>query len=155
MNTYLNVLRQYARFGGRARRREYWTFVLVNTLVGFGLTRLAGYLSPDLGVRGPSLNVGTVLYWVFTVATALPTLAVTVRRLHDTGRSGWWLLGYVAFLLACFLSTGTSVGVFSGLLFLLGLIVMAVSLAQNSAPGRNRWGDSPKGEGVSGLSSPR
>ncbi len=70
MNTYLNVLRQYARFGGRARRREYWTFVLVNTLVGFGLTRLAGYLSPDLGVRGPSLNVGTVLYWVFTVATA-------------------------------------------------------------------------------------
>lgn len=145
MNTYLNVLRQYARFEGRARRREYWTFVLVNALVGFGLTRLSGYLSPDIEIRGPSLNIGVVLYWVFTVATALPTLAVTVRRLHDTDRNGWWLLGYVAFLLVCALSAGTPVGFLSGLLFLFGVIVTVVSLAQSGVLGRNRWGDNPKG----------
>lgn len=147
MNAYLNVLRQYAKFGGRARRREFWTFVLANALVAFGLSRLAGHLSPDLAVQGPSLNLGIVLYWVFMAATALPTVAVTVRRLHDTGCSGWWLLGYVAFLLVCVLSAGTPVGVLSGLLFLFGLIVMVVSLAQSGVSGRNRWGDNPKGRG--------
>ena len=144
MNAHLNVLRQYAKFRGRARRREYWPFVLVNALVGFGLARLAGHLSPDIEVQGPSLNVGPVLYWLFMGAIALPTMAVTVRRLHDTGRSGWWLLGYAAFLMACVLSVGTPAGVFSGLLFLFGLIVTLVSLAQRSVPGRNRWSDNPR-----------
>jgi uncharacterized membrane protein YhaH (DUF805 family) len=82
MESYLKVLREYATFSGRARRREYWMFVLVNIIVAVALSLIDGVL-----FDGAMLLSG--LYWL---AILVPSLAVGVRRLHDTGRSGWWLL---------------------------------------------------------------
>ncbi len=79
MQWYIRVIKQYAVFSGRASRIEYWMFVLINFLFGLG-----GILLSLLG-----LNFVLILY---SLAIWIPTLAVQVRRLHDIGRSAWWLL---------------------------------------------------------------
>jgi uncharacterized membrane protein YhaH (DUF805 family) len=98
MNDYIGVLRNYAGFAGRARRREYWMFTLVSTTVTVLLTLLdlalpwAAWLPrPQLGGRSLAAELG-VLGTTYTVLVLVPTIAVQVRRLHDTGRSGWWSL---------------------------------------------------------------
>lgn len=86
MNWYIAVLKKYATFDGRARRTEYWMFVLFNVIFSFAFSfidSLSG-LASDKGY-GP-------LSGLYALALLLPSLAVGVRRLHDTGRSGWWLL---------------------------------------------------------------
>ncbi|OAB47987.1 DUF805 domain-containing protein [Paenibacillus antarcticus] len=79
MEWYLKVLKNYVGFDGRARRTEYWMFALVSFIISFVLLMLQ--FITDLK------PLFTTLYSLFIL---LPTLAVTVRRLHDTGRSGWW-----------------------------------------------------------------
>ncbi|MFF8600195.1 DUF805 domain-containing protein [Streptomyces sp. NPDC015232] len=79
MNWYLDVLKKYATFSGRARRKEYWMFTLFQILATIVLVLIDLLLS--------TLPLITVVY---ALATVIPSLAVTVRRLHDTGRSGWW-----------------------------------------------------------------
>ena len=121
MNWYLEVLQKYAVFSGRARRKEYWLFFLFNILISMGLfviEILAGVGSKLLGV-GVSL-----MGLLYALAVLVPGLAVTVRRLHDTGRSGWWLL--MAFIP------------------LIGTIVLIVFLATDGKPGANRYGPNPK-----------
>ena len=86
MGWYLAVIKKYAVFSGRASRREYWMFILFNTLVHTVL----GIVDFLLGV-GWLFNV-PILPFVYGLAVLLPGLAVVVRRLHDTGRSGLWLL---------------------------------------------------------------
>jgi uncharacterized membrane protein YhaH (DUF805 family) len=81
MHWYLDVLKKYATFSGRARRKEYWMYTLFNVVI---LLVLLG-----IGVAAFGEN-GVWLYTVYLFAVLIPTLAVTVRRLHDTGRSGWW-----------------------------------------------------------------
>ncbi|AWN23517.1 DUF805 domain-containing protein [Deinococcus irradiatisoli] len=106
------TLKKYAVFSGRARRREYWMFSLVSSLV-FGVL-----LAADLALGLADLSKGAGLFsGLFVLAILLPTLAVTVRRLHDTGRSAWWLL--------------------------LGPLLL-VFTAQDSQPGSNQWGNNPK-----------
>jgi uncharacterized membrane protein YhaH (DUF805 family) len=84
MEWYLKVLRQYADFTGRARRREYWMFTLFNLIIAVVLLLL------DYGLGTGFLNM------VYSLAVLLPSLAVGARRLHDIGRSGWWqLLGLI------------------------------------------------------------
>lgn len=77
----------YANFNGRARRREYWGFFLFNTLISWGLT----FLFDAIGnvINEPALDV---LAYVYASAAFLPAIAAVVRRLHDTGKSGWYLL---------------------------------------------------------------
>ena len=75
MEWYLKVLKQYGDFNGRARRKEYWMFVLFNII----FTGIATLISPKL-------------YAIYTLAVLIPNLAVSVRRLHDVGKSGWWQL---------------------------------------------------------------
>ncbi len=77
---YLKVLRQYTDFSGRARRREYWMFVLANFIIAF-----------VLGIIDTIIGWGQILSGIYSVALLLPSLAVAVRRLHDIGKSGWWL----------------------------------------------------------------
>lgn len=79
---YKKVLINYVNFEGRARRKEYWFFVLVNFMVGLSL----GIVSPFID------ELAVALYWLYTLATFLPALGVSIRRLHDTGRSGWYCL---------------------------------------------------------------
>jgi uncharacterized membrane protein YhaH (DUF805 family) len=113
VNWYLEVLQSYATFTGRARRTEYWMFLLFNFLISFAL----GVVETILG--GPGLLVG-----LYSLAVFIPTLAVSIRRLHDTDRSGWWLL--------------------IGLIPFVGAIVLLVFAVQDGQAGDNRYGPNPK-----------
>ena len=81
MGWYIAVLKKYAVFSGRARRKEYWTFILFNLLVAFVL----GFVEGLAG--GPG-----ILASLYSLAVLIPSIAVGVRRMHDTDHSGWWLL---------------------------------------------------------------
>lgn len=81
MNAYLHALKNYFNFSGRAGRREYWTFVLVNLLLGYVI------LFADRQTA-----IGDVPAALFLLLILIPTLAVSVRRLHDSDLSGWWVL---------------------------------------------------------------
>ena len=125
MNTFFSVLKKYAVFSGRARRSEFWMFSLIWVVIYFVLSVI------DLAV-GTEIGGGVgMLSFIFLVATVLPALAVQVRRLHDTGRSGWWsLLNYIP---------------------IVGNIVVIFFLAQDSQQGQgldltgpNKYGPNPK-----------
>ena len=119
MSWYLAVLKKYAVFQGRARRKEYWMFYLVNVLVVFGLV----FLDMAAGtMKDESFGILTGLYVLLIL---IPSIAVGVRRLHDTARSGWWLL--------------------VDAVPLVGPIVLLVFNVQDSTPGTNEYGPSPKG----------
>ncbi|MBU8852393.1 DUF805 domain-containing protein [Priestia megaterium] len=81
MKWYLHVLKNYATFRGRATRTEYWMFVLFNFIISCVLSAI------EFMTENP-----TFLFTIYAVAVLIPSLAVTARRLHDTGRSGWWQL---------------------------------------------------------------
>ena len=87
----MTCIRKYADFSGRATRAEYWWWVLATTLVSFALSAIDSFISALAG-----LYVYSPLSTVFGLAILLPGLAVTARRLHDTGKSGWWQLVWVA-----------------------------------------------------------
>ena len=110
----------YAVFGGRARRKEYWFFVLFNIIVAVVLA-LVDML---LGTFSSSSNIG-LFSGIYSLAVVIPTLAVAIRRLHDTDRSGWWIL--ISFVP------------------LIGSIVLLVFYVMDSTPGQNRFGPNPKG----------
>ncbi|MDB4607808.1 DUF805 domain-containing protein [bacterium] len=117
MEYYLKALKNYANFSGRARRKEYWLFTLWNIVIYFVLL--------ILGAMGGFLPEGAevALGGLYMLAVFIPGLAVFVRRMHDTGRSGWWfLLNFVPF----------------------GAIVVIVFLAQDSNPDANKYGENPK-----------
>jgi uncharacterized membrane protein YhaH (DUF805 family) len=118
MKEYLDVLKKYAVFTGRARRREYWMFTLFNALAGAVVWGIA-----MVGLWNDNY-VGVFPYMAYCLATFLPGLAVFVRRMHDTGRSGWWFL----------------------LMFipLVGAIVVLVFLCTEGQPGDNKYGPDPK-----------
>lgn len=118
MNYYFAAFRKYAAFKGRATRSEYWYFTLFNILavLGFGLIdQLMGTFNFDAGY-GP-------LSAIYTLAMILPGLSVSIRRLHDTGRSGGW-----------FLITAIPV---------LGLLVFLYLALLDSDPNPNQYGESP------------
>lgn len=108
------VLERYAKFDGRARRAEFWWFWLANVIVLIVLATLAGAVSEVLWV----------LYALYALAMFVPSLAVAVRRLHDTGKTGWLLLlGFVP---------------------VVGPIVLLVFYLLDSTPGTNQYGTSEK-----------
>ena len=93
MRWYLLALKKYAVFKGRARRKEYWMFALFNALVTFAFAFLDGLFGITQG------SDGSLLADIYTLATLVPALAVSVRRMHDTDHSGWWLVVFpVAFV---------------------------------------------------------
>lgn len=116
MNWYLKCLKQYADFSGRARRNEFWMFLLFNALAVIVVQFVFSFV---LGRTGAVL--GIILYML---ATMIPSLAVAVRRLHDIGNSGWKIL--------------------VGLIPLIGGIWLLVLYCQDSQPGANQWGANPK-----------
>ena len=120
MNWYLEVLRKYLVFEGRARRKEYWFFVLFNIIIAMILAIIDG----TIGTLNPETGVG-LLSGIYSLAVLIPTFAVAIRRLHDTDRSGWWLL--------------------IGLVPLLGGLVLLVFFVLDGTPGTNQFGPSPKG----------
>ena len=124
MEWYLRVMRDnYANFKGRARRREYWMFVLVQTIIMIGLMILDSVLGLDFELQGISLGYG-YLYLIGLIVHIVPSLALIVRRLHDIGKSGWF---YFIFLIP-----------FIGIIWLLVLFCTAGQKQDN------KWGSDPK-----------
>lgn len=168
MKWWLKCVRDnYANFRGRARRREYWMFILFNILFGliamlldnlFGTTFSFGEYGYSYGgtAYGFAATCGWI-YAIFALATLIPTLAVTVRRLHDTGNNGWLLLWfYLAYMalgiVLAFVGTATPMRSGYGILALIasfGMFALAiwllVLLCRDSDPGNNRFGSNPKG----------
>lgn len=123
MRWYIKVLKQYANFEGRARRKEYWMFTLVNFLIIMALQLLLyGTVGMEAGMG--STSILSLLPMLYSLAVLLPTIGVSIRRLHDTGRSGWWLL--------------------ISLVPLIGAIVLIIFFVQDSQPGTNQYGKNPK-----------
>ena len=152
-----SVFSKYATFSGRARRSEFWYFFLLNVIICFVL----GFIP--------------VLSWVsglWSLAILIPFLAVTVRRFHDTGKSGWYYLvplipalAYTGYLVYYVMKTVKEVGVYDmdaiarhitdhpsgilaivvlGLLTIITTIIWIVWMAKDSQPGENKWGPNPK-----------
>jgi uncharacterized membrane protein YhaH (DUF805 family) len=119
LSWYLEALKKYAVFGGRSRRTEYWYFVLFNIIV----TIVLGLIDALLGTRSSYAGAG-LLSGIYSLAVLIPTLAVTVRRLHDIDRTGWWIL--------------------IGLVPLIGGIVLLVFALLDGTPGSNQYGPNPK-----------
>jgi uncharacterized membrane protein YhaH (DUF805 family) len=120
LSWYLEALKKYAVFSGRSRRMEYWYFVLFNIIVGIVLAGIDALL----GTFSSASNIG-LLSGIYSLAVLIPSLAVTVRRLHDIDRTGWWIL--------------------IGLVPLIGGIVLLVFALLDSTPGSNQYGPNPKG----------
>lgn len=119
MNWYLKVLRQYADFKGRARRKEYWMYTLITSLFAIA----AAVLDNVMGIAMPEIGYGPI-YGLYALATLIPGLAVSVRRLHDVGKSGWFLL--------------------IALIPLIGAIWLLVLFVSDGKPGENKYGTNPK-----------
>ena len=123
MQWYLEVLKKYAVFTGRARRMEFWMFTLISAIISIGLLlidRFAG-LTEAAGGANP-------LQSIYGLAVLIPSIAVTVRRLHDIGRSGLWIL--------------------VGLVPCVGWIILLVWEATDGTPGPNEFGPDPKNAAV-------
>jgi len=119
MYWYLQVLQKYAVFEGRARRKEYWMFFLINLIVSLLLALIDGAV---IAARGESGMLG--LHFFYSLAVAIPGIAVTVRRLHDTGKSGYWF--FISFVP------------------LLGALILLYFTVLDSDSGTNAYGENPK-----------
>lgn len=122
MNWYLQVLKKYAVFSGRARRQEYWMFVLINLIISIILS----IIDNIMGLAGPESPYG-IISSIYLLFVLIPSIAVGVRRLHDIGKSGWMLL--IAFIP------------------LIGAIWLIVLFVKDSDSGENEYGPNPKGVG--------
>ena len=107
------VLERYAQFTGRARRAEYWWFALASLIIGVVLS-----------VLGAASSIFNIVYFIYALAVLVPSIAVGIRRLHDTDKSGWWLL--------------------IALVPFVGFIILIVFFAMDSTRGTNQWGTSEK-----------
>ncbi|WP_405977612.1 DUF805 domain-containing protein [Streptomyces sp. NBC_00158] len=113
MHYYVDVIKRYADFSGRARRQEYWMFVLCSIPI------MLVAIALDF-----ALGSYPVIFYIYNLAVFLPTLGLSVRRLHDTGRSGWWyLIGFIPFV---------------------GWIGIIVLMALEGDAGPNEYGANPK-----------
>lgn len=130
MKYYIHCLKNYTNFTGRARRSEFWFFILFHFLFMIAILFLSS-LFDNVSVVEDDLNdlasLPVILFFIYFVATFIPTLAVTARRLHDMGKSGTWFFIYFVPLI--------------------GGIWLLVLLFSDSQPGRNKWGYNPKEEG--------
>ena len=121
MNTYLDVIKnKYAAFTGRADRKEFWLFVLFNIIAGIILGIIGGIFTAITG----STAISYILSGLYDLFILVPSLAVMARRLHDTGKSGWFIL--------------------LALIPFVGEIILIVFWAMDSQPGANAYGENPK-----------
>mgnify|MGYP001217622474 CR=1 FL=1 len=114
MNWYLDVIKnKYFNFDGRARRQEFWMFTLISFVIAVVLAIVGSIVKFQYLIN------------LYQLAVLLPSLGVGARRLHDTGKSGWWQL--------------------IGIVPIIGVIVLIVFWAKDSDPGDNQFGSNPKG----------
>lgn len=122
-----SVFCKYATFSGRASRSEYWYFILFNFLVNLVIVVapcLVGYLSEGVPGLVSGYGIASLISLLYMLATIIPSLAVGVRRLHDSGHSGWWM--------------------FIVLLPFIGAIVLLIFFLIESEMGENQYGEQPE-----------
>ena len=124
MNWYVHVLKNFGNFSGRARRKEYWMFALINFIISIILGVIDGLINTKFQI-GPGQSMG-IIQLIYSLVVLIPGLAVSVRRLHDINKSGWMLL--IAFIP------------------LVGAIWLLVLFATNGTTGENNYGPDPKAE---------
>ncbi|MCD2195133.1 DUF805 domain-containing protein [Actinomycetospora endophytica] len=126
MQWYLKALKQYADFSGRARRTEFWMFVLISFIISLVLAIIDSAIGTAhlYSSGGAAYYSPGILGGIYSLAVLIPTIAVTVRRLHDTDRSGWWF--------------------FIQLIPIVGSIVLLVFMCLEGTRGPNRFGLDPK-----------
>jgi len=187
MEWMLMPLKRYAEFSGRSRRMEFWMWQVFKFLVGIGFLILASVIfglafasigesrdPTQLLAVGGSVLLLYLIYLIFMLAILIPDIAVGVRRLHDTNRSGWWILAPLGCYLIGLLLVGVTVGVgasmggadqaSTGLLAAGGIVGLITSLATlgllitlivfwflDGTPGANRYGPDPKGRDASQI----
>lgn len=117
MNYYLGVLKKYAVFSGRASRAEFWYFALFNFLISVAINFI------DILVITISIPLGLSI--LYMLAILIPSIAVSVRRLHDTNKPGWYYL--------------------IGIVPIIGIIVLIIFFVIDSDPAENQYGPNPKG----------
>ncbi|MBN8202994.1 MULTISPECIES: DUF805 domain-containing protein [Bacillaceae] len=118
MNAFIKVLKESFNFSGRSRRKDYWMFILFTFVISIILTVIEMALGLEI-----TEDIG-ILTTLFSVIMIIPSLSVTVRRLHDTGKSGWWIL--------------------ISLIPLIGGIIILIFTLMDSEPGSNKYGPNPK-----------
>ena len=110
MNFYLDAWKKFVTFDGRARRKEFWFFMLINMVIAC--------------VLGVIPKAGVIIMSIFELAALLPGIAAGIRRMHDIGKSGWWLcIGFIP---------------------LIGFIWLLILTLKDSESGSNEYGDCPK-----------
>ena len=170
MEYMLMPLKRYADFSGRSRRSEFWMWVVFQILIGIGFSAVilviggAAALSGDPGqmlAMGGAAMLIYVLYLLVGLAFLIPNFAVTIRRLHDTNRSGWWMMifwgPYLLMIAATFMAGASASGGadpamtigIAGILMLamlVGGLVLLVFLFLEGTRGPNQYGADPKGQ---------
>ena len=146
MEEYIKVIKNYVNFKGRAPRREFWMFVLINILISIGLSILDNALGLNFG-SGPSKQ--GILGSIYSLFIFLPNLAVTVRRLHDTNKPGWYILVFyaIAIVFGVYMAlnpSGSSITIFALVLLAIS-IYFIVLLATEGDKGANDYGPDPYG----------
>jgi uncharacterized membrane protein YhaH (DUF805 family) len=119
LSLFVEALKKYAVFSGRSRRKEYWYFVLFVVIISIALSLIDSLI----GAYDRSSGAG-LLSTIFSLAILIPSIAMSIRRLHDIHRTGWWVL--------------------ISLVPLIGWIVLLVFHVQDGTPGTNRFGPNPK-----------
>jgi len=127
-NTYFieTIKNRYAKFDGRATRSEYWYFILfyfIFSIIAATLDSLV--INPMLGASSTEAGQGGILQMIFALGLLIPSLALGIRRFHDIGKSGWWIL--------------------IGFIPILGLLALIYFYVQDSQAGSNLYGENPKG----------
>ncbi|MGZ8283968.1 MAG: DUF805 domain-containing protein [Allosphingosinicella sp.] len=170
MDWMLMPLRRYADFSGRSRRMEFWMWVVFQVLIGIafmilifalgGAAMMSGDMNQLMAVGGVVLVI-YLLYMLTALAFFIPNLAVTMRRLHDTGRSGWWVMlfwgPYLLMLASTFVigaeaasggsgAAGGMLGLIAMLALLAGSLVLLVFMFLEGTRGPNQYGPDPKGQ---------
>ncbi len=119
MDYYISAIKKYAVFEGRAPRAEFWYFILFNTIISIVISIISAIIP----------KTGSALSALFLLFLVIPGISVTVRRLHDTNRSGWWW--------------------FISLVPIIGSIVLFIFMVLDSQPEENSYGPNPKKTKVS------
>ena len=114
MNFYVDAWKKFADFSGRSRRKEFWFFWLINMVISYVLS----FITAKLGV------VGSIVTGAFGLAILVPSLAVGIRRMHDIGKSGWWIC--------------------VNIIPIIGTIWYIILAAKDSEVTSNNWGANPK-----------
>lgn len=124
---YLNIItKQFSDFKGRARRKEYWMYSLFQVLIGFSLYLISFIFFTNVldYSNEKGLYSSLLLFVIFLMLHFIPNIAITVRRLHDTGKSGWWyLLSLIPYI---------------------GPFILFILLVLDSSEEENQWGVNPK-----------